>query len=234
MLRRDVLRQGAGLLAGAALAGRIGPALAAPAGDLRFAVYRNDREIGYHALRFTPEGERLTVNIEIELEVRFAFITAYRYTHENREEWASGRLAGFSSVTDDNGTLHRVEVSRQGDRLVVQGGEAQFTAPAGVLPATWWHPDFIAGGRWINTQNGEIIASTVTSLGQEAVEAEGQFVTADRFRLAGDVDMDLWYAGERWVKLAFNGPDGSRIDYRKVEGSAYRNLSFRPGEERRA
>ncbi len=234
MLRRDVLRQGAGLLAGSVLEGRIGPVLAAPAGDLRFAVHRNDREIGYHALRFAPEGDRLTVRIQIELEVRFAFITAYRYTHENREEWVDGRLAGFNSVTDDNGTLHRVEASLEGDRLVVQGSDGQFTAPAGVLPATWWHADFIAGGRWINTQTGEIINSTVTSLGQETVEAEGRFVTADRYRLAGDVDMDLWYAGERWVKLAFDGPDGSRIDYRKVEGSAYRDLSFRPGDERRA
>ncbi len=234
MQRRELLRQGAGLLAGATLAGRVGAALAAPAGDLRFAVYRNDREIGFHALRFTPEGERLTVEIRIELEVRFAFFTAYRYTHENREEWASGQLAGFSSVTDDNGTLHRAEASRQGDRLVVQGSEGQFTAPAGVAPATWWHADFIAGESWINTQTGEIITSTVTPLGEETVEAEGQSVTAERFRLAGDVDMDLWYAGERWVKLAFDGPDGSRIDYRKVDGSAYRDVSYRPGERRRA
>ncbi|HRY23175.1 MAG: hypothetical protein H6852_13415 [Geminicoccaceae bacterium] len=234
MQRRDVLRQGAGLVAGAALVGGIGPALAVPAGELRFAVFRNDREIGHHTLRFTPAGERLTVDIEIELEVRFAFITAYRYSHENREEWSNGQLAGFSSVTDDNGTLHRVEASRQGGRVVIDGSEGQLTAPAGVLPATWWHADFIAGGRWINTQTGEIIASTVTALGQETVEAEGRSVTAERFRLAGDVDMDLWYAGERWVKLAFNGPDESRIDYRKVEGGAYSDLTYRPGEQRRA
>ncbi len=226
MRRRDMLQRGLGLMAGAALGGR---AWAQSPGELRFAVFRNDSEIGHHALRFTPDGEHLTVDIEIELEVRFAFITAYRYTHRNRETWANGRLAGFSSRTDDNGTPYRVEAARDGDHLVIEGKEGRITAPGSLLPATYWQPGFVTRKPWINTQTGEIIRSSVTPLGQDTVEAEGRSVTAERFRLAGDIDLDLWYADERWVKLAFAWPDGSRIDYRQTEDDAYRDLTYRPG-----
>ena len=215
MQRRDMLKGGCGLMAGAMLGG---PALAAPPGELRFAGYRNDSEIGHHRLRFTPAGERLTVDIAIELEVRFAFITAYRYTHRNRETWTNGKLVGFSSRTDDNGTPYRVEAARDGDHLVIEGKEGRITASGSLLPATYWQPDFVTRKPWINTQTGEIIESSVTSLGPDTVEAGGKPVTAERFRLAGDIDLDLWYADERWVKLAFAGPDGSKIDYRQTDG----------------
>ena len=75
------------------------------------------------------DGPRLAVDIDIELEVRLAFITVYRYRHTNRELWDDGRLMGFTSRTDDNRTLHRVEARRVGD-----GGSASTRMPGHVPP----------------------------------------------------------------------------------------------------
>ncbi len=231
MHRRDMLQGALGLAAGATL-GR--PALAAPLGRLAFAVYRDESEIGQHTLDFALEGERLTVDIDIELEVKIAFITAYRYSHQNRVTWSGGRLEGFASRTDDNGTAYRVEAAQKGDHLVIDGEKGQITAPADTLPATYWPAGFVTRKRWINTQTGALIHSTVTSLGRETVEAEGEATTAERFGLRGDVDLDLWYAEGRWVKLAFTGPKGSRIDYRQTDGSAYRSPALRRNEPGRS
>ena len=43
--------------------------------------------IGRHGLRFTQDGARTTAEITIELQVKLAFITVYRYRHVNRELW---------------------------------------------------------------------------------------------------------------------------------------------------
>jgi hypothetical protein len=230
MLRRQFLRQSAGLLVGMGMVGARGTPAGAGSGDLRFEVFRDGSEIGYHVLSFAQDGDRLTVDIDIELRVRFAFITAYRYEHRNREEWDAGALLGFKSRTNDNGERHSVEARREGDQLVIEGSDGRLEGPASMLPTTYWHRNFMDRDRWIDTQNGRIVASSVEAAGTEAIESAGGMVDAQRFRVRGDLDVDLWYHDERWVKLAFDVSDGSRIDYRLTDAEAYRFLSFRPGE----
>lgn len=230
MLRRQLLQQSAGLLLGMGMVGARGMTAEASSGKLRFAVFRDGSEIGYHVLSFVQDGERLTVDIDIELRVRFAFITAYRYEHHNREEWQGGALSGFQSRTNDNGTRHTVKAEREGDELIVRGSDGRTAAPGDMLPTTYWHRNFMHRNRWIDTQNGRIVASEVEAVGVEQIEAAGQTVEAERFAIRGDLDVDLWYHDERWVKLGFAASDGSRIDYRQTNAEAYSFLSFRPGE----
>ncbi len=230
MLRRQFLRQSVGLLVGMGMVGARGTPAGASSGDLRFEVFRDGSEIGYHVLSFAQDGDRLTVDIDIELRVRFAFITAYRYEHRNREEWDAGALIGFKSRTNDNGTRHAVEARREGDQLLIQGTDGRLTGPVSLLPTTYWHRNFMDRERWIDTQNGRIVESSVEAAGIETIESAGKMVDAQRFKVRGDLDVDLWYHDERWVKLAFDVSDGSRIDYRLTNAEAYRFLSFRPGE----
>ncbi len=230
MLRRHFLRQSAGLLVGMGMVGTRATRANTNSGELRFEVFRNGSEIGYHVLSFNQDGERLTVDIDIELRVRFAFITAYRYEHRNREQWEASELLGFKSRTNDNGTRHSVEARRDDGQLIVQGSEGKLELPVSMLPTTYWHRNFMARNRWIDTQNGRIVESQVNARGSERIEAAGEMVEAERFEVRGDLDVDLWYHDDRWVKLGFAASDGSRIDYRLTNAEAYRFLSFRPGE----
>ncbi len=228
--RRQVLTRGLGMVAGMAMVGTKSAGAAAASGDLRFEVMRNGSEIGYHVLTFRQQGERLSVDIDIDLRVRFAFITAYRYEHRNHEEWEDGRLFSFKSRTNDNGTRHRVETRRDGGQLVIVGSAGRLTAPPDLLPTTYWHRNFMDRDRWIDTQNGRIVESAVTPEGTERIESAGRRVEAKRYKVRGDLDVDLWYHDERWVKLGFDASDGSRIEYRLTDARAYDFLSFRPGE----
>ena len=230
MLRRQFLRQSAGLVIGMGMVGAGNKTAGAGTGDLRFEVFRNGSEIGYHVLSFNQDGERLTVDIDIELRVRFAFVTAYRYEHRNREQWEANQLLGFKSRTNDNGTRHRVEAERADGQLVVRGSEGKLDLPLSMLPTTYWHRNFMERTSWIDTQNGKVVESRVNARGSERIEAAGEMVEAERFEVRGDLDVDLWYHDDRWVKLGFAASDGSRIDYRLTNAEAYRFLSFRPGE----
>ena len=179
-----------------------------------FAVSRDGSPIGRHGLRFTQDGARTTAEITIELQVKVAFITVYRYRHVNREIWDGDDLLSFASRTDDNGTAHRVQARRSGDRILVEGDQGTVEAPADALPTTYWHRRFLDRPQWIDTQNGRLLSCSVSSRGVERITALDREVAADRFAVAGDLQLDLWYVGEQWVKLAFPGPDGTPIDYR--------------------
>jgi len=72
--------------------------------DLSFEVWRDGESIGTHALRFTRDGDRLFVDIEVALAVKVLFVTAYRYEQQRREVWKDGRLVAFRSKTHDDGT----------------------------------------------------------------------------------------------------------------------------------
>jgi hypothetical protein len=202
------------MLLGAAAAG-----LALPDGamarerDKLFKVFRNGREIGWHRLTFTETAVGRTVDIEIEMDVKLAFITVYRYRHTNREVWEDGRFVSFASRTDDNGTRYEVVAAREGEGIVVEGPDGRVVAPGAALPTTYWSADFLEAQPWIDTQHGRLVRAVITPLGAAMVNAAGSRVDAERFRLNGDLAADLWYANGHWVKLAFAGPDGSAIEY---------------------
>lgn len=230
MRRRRFMKCGSGLVAGMAIGGSAGLAHGKVSGDLRFDVSRNDSLIGYHVLNFAQEGDRLTVDIDIELRVKIAFVTVYRYEHRNREQWQGGLLQSFKSRTNDNGTRHSVTASRSGDELVIEGSKGKAQGPASLLPTSYWHRNFMQHRQWIDTQEGRIVTSTVEPRGLEQIAVADEMREARHFALRGDLDVDLWYADERWVKLAFPASDGSLIDYRLTKAEAYEFLSFRPGE----
>lgn len=213
-----------------AIGGSAGLAHGKASGDLRFDVARNDSLIGYHVLSFAEEGNRLTVDINIELRVKIAFVTVYRYEHRNREQWQDGVLQGFKSRTNDNGTRHSVTASRSGNELVIEGSKGKVEGPASLLPTSYWHRNFMEQRQWIDTQEGRIVTSTVEPKGLEQIAVADELREARHFALRGDLDVDLWYADERWVKLSFPASDGSLIDYRLTKAEAYDFLSFRPGE----
>ena len=185
-----------------------------------FAVDRNGSPIGHHRLRFIRDGARLNVEIDIQLEVKLAFITLYRYRHSNRELWEDGRLLSFTSRTDDDGTPHQVRARRSGEVILVEGDAGPVEAPGDAIPTTYWHRRFLDAPVWIDTQGGGLKRCQVTPKGTVQVAAAGASVAADRFAVTGDLTLDLWYAKDHWVKLEFAGSDGSIIDYRLERGVA--------------
>ena len=93
----------------------------AGAAEWNFRVYLDDNEIGYHHYRIVDDGAMQKVISEAEFEVKFLFITAYRYEHYNEETWRGECVAEISSMTDANGERFRVEGRRIGNRLEVSG-----------------------------------------------------------------------------------------------------------------
>lgn len=207
------------MLAGAAMLAVPGGARAAlpvPAGDrLGFDIIRKGTRLGQHVLTFERSGDALVVRVAMELVVKAAFITLFRYRHQATERWQGDQVVALDTATNDDGTKYVVTGRRTAAGLVIEAtGKPKFVAPADASPATHWNRRQL-DGPWINTQDGKIFRPKVTPGGVEAIAtAKGGALKANRYAMSGDVAMDLWYDGRpSWAGLGFKGKDGSMITY---------------------
>ncbi|MFW5680032.1 MAG: DUF6134 family protein [Pseudomonadota bacterium] len=201
-------------VAAAAAGGVLLPATArADTGLLAFDVLRNGSRIGSHTLTLRRDGNRVESEIAIDLEVKIAFVTAYRYTHRNREVYVDDRLVSMRSRTDDNGDAYAVDAELRGDRLVVSGTDGTLELPPSILPTTYWKPRMVDDGRWLNTQHGRVVEGRSERVGEETVLVGGKPVRCERYAIRGDIDLDLWYGPIGWTKLAFTVRGDNRIEY---------------------
>lgn len=199
--------------------------LAAPAAadtrTLTFDVKRDGASIGTHRVSIGTIGARTDVAIEIDLEVRFAFLTLYRYTHRARETWIGTDLVALDATTDDNGTPTRVAARAVPGGLAVEGSGGSYVAPAGTFPTSYWLREKVRQTRLLDTQSGKIVS--VRNAGSDAreVPVDGTVQPVEVHRIDGELVAEVGYAADgSWATLAFEAR-GTRIDYvrRSADGS---------------
>ena len=88
--------------------------------DLDFKVFREGSDIGYHRIRFTrqPDGA-LIASVDINLQVKFAGITVFRYVHLIRETWRDGKLVAVDATTNDDGDKFTLEARAEGEQTLL-------------------------------------------------------------------------------------------------------------------
>jgi hypothetical protein len=199
-------------LAGAAHAAPLPPI--PEGGRLSFAVWREGSRIGTHVMRFRRDGDTLTVESRVDVEVRFAFVTLYRYAGRRREVWRDGTLVAFDSETDDDGKAISVRVRPAADGLLAEGSKGRSAHPPSAVPFTLWNRAIVEGRPLFDAEDGKPLKAAAQPLGASPPPG-AQAAAAQRFRLTGDVDHEFWYA-ERGVLagLRLTGRDGSIVEYR--------------------
>ncbi len=184
--------------------------------DIGFSVLREGDAIGNHSIDFTRRGDDLVVDVSIDLEVKFAFITVYRYTHRNQEVWRNGRLYSISTRTDDDGTEHWVKGRASAGGFLVESDSGKALLPSDVLPSSYWHPATPDAETLLNTQTGELAQINVVAAATKSeLPMPWGREAARSFEVSGDVDLKLWYDDKGCLlKMNFAAPgDGSQIDY---------------------
>lgn len=188
-----------------------------------FDVRLDDKKIGVHRFDLYSADDQQVLRTEASFDVRFLFINAFRYRHENTEIWNDGCLASIEAKTDNNG-----------DQLTVRGGAGKgaFTVLsergeqrlAGcVRTFAYWNPSILESTRLLNSQTGEYEDVRVTLDGTDEVDLGESKVAAQRYTLttaAGDIR--LWYATDdrRWLGLEAPAKGGRTIRYEPALTSA--------------
>lgn len=175
--------------------------------QMAFGIYRKGKEepVGFQVLRFAdqPDGS-LEVEVYIEIDIYFGPFHVFGYRHHNLETWRDGKLIALSSRTDNNGKDEYVEVAEQAGELVGRGSRYSGTLPTGIIPTSYFNPNFIRQTQILSTQDGRVFEVQIIPRGREQVTTPSGQVAAERFSTKGKVKIDIWYTPQgQWVRTEF-------------------------------
>jgi hypothetical protein len=214
MDRRTCLRA---LAAGAVvLVGRPAWAQPAPAPrDIRFRLLRDGHSIGTHTVAFRQDGAKTIANVDVDIRVRVAFITAFHYRHSSEEVFEGGRLTSVRSTTDDNGHAYGVVGQATRDGFRIEGPGGPFTAPATLMTSnSAWHSGFVRQQALINVQQGGQCGLVANRVGSESIAVQGTAMTAEKYRaMTPQCAGYVWYGPDgRWVRAVLE-MRGETVEY---------------------
>lgn len=188
---------------------------AASDGDvIDFTVLRKGKPFGRHLLTFDrADNGELTVTTDVDLQVKFGPITAFKYRLDSVEEWVDGQLTSLSGVSNSDGRKGKVSAISTANELIVESTEFDGALPLTTIPSSHWNRLQVYQDQMLSTETGEVLDIDVEIIGDDVVNVAGDLIPATRYRLKSDLTVDLWYdARSRWVKLAFE-IRGQDIEY---------------------
>lgn len=180
---------------------------------LEFDVLRDGGAFGTHIVKFTRDGEKLTVKSDISLKVALGPLTLFEYIHDVTETYVGGRLSWVGSRTKNEGKWKTLSAQAKEGGLDVKGEAFKGLLRGSVIPSTHWNADEMKQAAMFSTETGEMLPMKVTDRGIETVKVGKGTIEARRFDVKSELDASFWYDAQgRWVKCAFEA-EGSKIEY---------------------
>jgi hypothetical protein len=179
-----------------------------------FAIVRDGDQIGTCSFRLHRNGRETTAQYVSHIQVKLAFITVYRFDQTETERWVDGRLVALNSVTDDNGTVHKVKATSRGDVLSVDADGTVTEVDPSLMPVSLWNAALVQKTTALNPQDGSIVPLSVVDHGKEQLLLQGRAETAHHYSIKTTFPQDVWYDEQQHlIKVALRGSDGSKIEY---------------------
>lgn len=190
------------------------PWVAANGDVIDFTVLRKGKPFGRHVLTFERDAEgALTVTTDVDLQVKFGPITAFKYRLDSVEQWIDGQLSALNGTSNNDGRKGEVRAQIVEDQLVVDSTAFDGPLPVGTIPSSHWNRLQVYQDRMLSTETGEVLPIDVEIIGEDQVMVDGEAIEATHYRLKSDLTVDLWYDRQsRWVKLSF-AVRGQEIEY---------------------
>ncbi|MCR9196923.1 MAG: DUF6134 family protein [Hyphomonas sp.] len=190
------------------------PWVATDGAVIDFTVLRKGKPFGSHVLTFERDDNgKLEVTTDVDLQVKFGPITAFKYRLDSVEEWIDGQLVALNGKSNNDGRKGEVVAQAEGGDLLVDGTKFDGALPIGTIPSSHWNRLQVYQNQMLSTETGEVLDIDVEVIGDDTVQVGDQMVDATHYRLKSDLIVDLWYDRQsRWVKLAFE-VRGQDIEY---------------------
>lgn len=183
--------------------------------EWNFRVLLDEKEIGFHRFRLEQDGPSRVLESNARFDVRFLFITAYKYRHLNRETWNDACLVRLEADTEANGRSTVISGRQVGGRFVVDDGAEVAELPECVMSFAYWDPRILSQARLLNAQTGELVEVDVEAAANEVLDIRGAKTPAKRYRLVGDeLQIDVWYSlDDEWLALESPAKGGRKLRY---------------------
>ena len=181
---------------------------------IEFDIYRNNKHIGNHIFVFKKSDNQISVESEINFEIKKLGIVLYKYHVKGIEYYKDGKLIKFNSKTNQNGKEKYVNLKAEGKDLVIDGSSFKGKVSQEYLLGTWWNHSIVKAPAQISAVSGRIIKQKVTFLGKEEIKLGNKTFKTLHFNFSSTdkklnkdkrLNTDVWYEEEtlNWVKAAF-------------------------------
>lgn len=187
----------------------------APPGTYVYAVHHPSYgDIGTFTNIVTHEGaEDVVVDTKVRIAIKILFIVVHREEADRREVWRHGRLMAYDSLTTKNGTTVTVKGRANGTTFIIDGAEGRVEAPAAVHPSNPWSIAITDKKLLLATASGKLLRVKAAPAGEESIDIGAKQVKARRFKVTGDMELELWYdAGGVIVKFSYVD-DGEPVEF---------------------
>ena len=178
----------------------------------QFKVYLDGDEIGFHNFSMIHKEQHHEIYSSARFDVKFLFINAYSYEHDNVEYWRGQCLKSINAITNDNGERYNVSGKIDNNEFVVNTLNKQSAYLPCVKTFAYWDPEFLTETTLLNSQTGEMIEVKSQFIANETMTHRGKETDARRYRLRGEnLQIDLWYSDDdHWLALE-SLTEGGRI-----------------------
>jgi hypothetical protein len=117
--------------------------------------------------------------------------------------------------TNDNGKALFVHGTASDGQLQVQTQDGTWSGDGCFRSFAYWNPEWLTGGRLLNSQTGELQGADILNIGQERIAVHEVPTAVTRRRIVtAKFTIDLWYTldGE-WVALQSTTAKGEVLRY---------------------
>jgi len=181
----------------------------------RYSIYRKGKVIGKHSVSFALSGDTLLVDVDSKIRITVLKVPVFRFRYIAKETWTNGQLTTVTATTTENSDATTVSLTSSGNRSTLINAEGKELEVARLpFASNHWHPRVLDETNLFNTITGNHSVVDIESLGKTQLTINDQPIETTHYRYSGDIIADVWYDNQgRWVKLQFEGTDGSQISY---------------------
>lgn len=198
--------------------------------EIKFDIIRNKKNIGYHSIFFIENNDTLKVNIDIKIAVKIGFLTIYKYSHKNQEEWKNNQLYKISTNSITNSKKkYSVEGKQKEEFFEFYGVDNKKRTNKDIIPISYWNKELLNKKEFLDSQKGILRKFKTKFLGTKNIRFKNKIVNTEKYKITVLTKhitdekpfpfLYLWYEKKgELIKLEFNSPeDNSVIEYNRIK-----------------
>ena len=183
--------------------------------NLEFDIYRNNKHIGKHTFSFKRQDNKLSVESEIDFEIKKLGVVLYKYNVRGEEVYENNNLIKFNSKTRQNKKDKYVNINVENNNFLIDGSSYKGKAPISFIIGTWWNHSIIKAKAQISAVSGRIIKQKIEFIGKEKLKVKNKVYNTLHFNISSTdkklnkdkkLNTDVWYDEEtlNLIKVYFD------------------------------
>jgi hypothetical protein len=180
-----------------------------------FDMFRNGQRVGDYRVTFKQNDGALTVEINMELNIKVLGLFNYSYSYLATELWKDDELYSLEVELNKNGDQQRRSwVSVKNHSPIVSDMKGVERIRADLLPTHHWYSKILSQKQVLNTIKAKTVAIDPQLEEQFVLNLAGQALLVNAYGLGGDLDnTQTWYDTDGvWRGMRFKAKDGSTVE----------------------